>query len=122
MAKEITISQTATQTIPGLQSLSWNLSTKYDASDPATAQSELRTFTTSDALLKMETVSAPRFLIIQNKDAVNALDVGPEFNGVIAPFIRIPAGGGDIIPLSPEVNIRTRAVGAAVTCLVQMWG
>jgi hypothetical protein len=78
---------------------------------------------TSDTALSISGITTLGVAVIQNLDATNYVDVGPDNSGAILPMARLlPGDPPAIIPLKPGITIRTQAHTAACNVLVKIYG
>lgn len=127
MSNEISFNQNVSLRIPGIVNpVQWSVNRNFDQATPL-AQTEILTISTADTVLSLATVTTPAWLIIQNLDTTNYLDIGPTSAGAIVPMIRLAPGAtgipgaGVAIPLTPGVTLRTQAHTASVQVSVQVW-
>ncbi len=75
---------------------------------------------TSDTVITLTGITAPRWVSIINKDATNFIDIGPTSGGAIVPMIRLKPGEGCPFPIKPTTVLRGQADTGAVVIEVQL--
>lgn len=74
---------------------------------------------TSEEVISFGDVLCPGWCLIENLDATNYVDMGPESSGAMVNWQRIEAGKVALVFLYPNVVVRAKANTAAVRLLVR---
>lgn len=106
LSVELSVNKSGLQAAKSVQSLA----------DQATAGyvSRKQTIPTSDTVITLTGVTAPRAIVIENLDATNYVKIGPTVAGAIAPIGRLSPGQSMGLFLEPSVVLRAQANTASV--------
>lgn len=75
---------------------------------------------TTEEVLSVSGVTAARAIWVQNQDATNYVDWGPESGGAMVAMGRLQPGDISMVTLKPAVVIRMKANTAAVTVVYML--
>ncbi len=86
---------------------SQNTQKQADQATPGVIQRK-QTISTGGSTLTLTGVTTPRAILIENLDATNYVDIGPDSSGLVG-LIRLEAGECCMFPIKPSVVIKAIA-------------
>lgn len=112
MADEISVSFSLVAN-KGNFSFSRKLSGQFDLATGRGGNPGVVTIATSETAITFGSLVAPRWVMFQNLDATNYVDIGADSSGMVA-MIRLKAGEFAVMPLTPGAVLKAKANTAAV--------
>lgn len=97
----------------GSLTASQSVSDQADQTTPGTIQLVQNIGTTAEDVL-FTGLTAPRWMILQNLDATNYVDIGMSDGGTLKALIQLKAGESCKFPLKPSTTVRAQANTAAI--------
>lgn len=112
MANEINI-QAALRLVNGPLNANQTIQDTADQTTAGALQNK-QTIATGGSTISFSGLTAARWVCIQNTDAANYVDIGPDSGGSLVGMIRLKAGECCILPLKPSTTIKAIANTSAV--------